>query len=139
MILEAGDNRGDELSSNAADGDSSGLDEYDSPGPEARTRLEGRAFLDLLCGTGEGARGPIRIWYLLNPRGSSGTASGTGSGTGPGTGAGTGACASCSGVIILTRGLRRDLPLVRTMSVDNKGHRGRARQCTLSNWTRAYA
>ena len=67
MILEAGDNRGDELSSSAVDGDGSGLDEDDSPDPEVRARLEGRALLDLLCGTGEGARGPIRVWYLLNP------------------------------------------------------------------------
>ena len=66
-MLEAGDNRGDELSSGAADGDGLGLDEDDSPGPKVRSRLEGWALLDLLCGTGEGARGPIRVWYLLNP------------------------------------------------------------------------
>ena len=37
----------------------------------------------------------------------------------------------------MTRGLRRDPPGVRTMSEVKKGHRGRAGQCTLSNWTRA--
>ena len=67
MILEAGDNRGDELSSSDANGDGSVLDEDDSPGPEVRARLEGRALMDLLCGTSEGARGPIRVWYLLTP------------------------------------------------------------------------
>ena len=56
LILEAGDRWGDELSSAAAgDGDE------DSPGPEVRARLEGRALLDLLCGTGEGTRGPILV------------------------------------------------------------------------------
>ena len=67
LILEAEDNRGDELTSCAADGDGSCPDDDDSLGPEVRARLEGRALLDLLCGTREGARGPIRVWYLLNP------------------------------------------------------------------------
>ena len=57
---------GDEVAF-AAVGDGSGLDDDDSPGQEVWARLEGRALLDLLCGTGEGARGPIRVWYLLNP------------------------------------------------------------------------
>ena len=48
LILEAGDNRGDELSSGTADGDGSGLDDDDSPGLDVRARLEGRALLDLL-------------------------------------------------------------------------------------------
>ena len=47
--LMAGDNWGDELSSAAAgDGDGSGLDDEDSPGPDVRARLEGRALLDRL-------------------------------------------------------------------------------------------
>ena len=66
LILEAGDNCGDEVAS-TTDGDGSGLEDKDSPGPEVRARLEGRALLDLLCGTDEGARGPILVWYLLNP------------------------------------------------------------------------
>ena len=68
LILEAGDNCGKDVAS-AADvaGDGCGLEDEDSPGPEVRARLEGRALLDLRCGTGEGARGPIRVWYLLNP------------------------------------------------------------------------
>ena len=83
MILKAGDNCGDEVASAAdVEGDGCGLEDEDSPGPEVRARLEGRALLDLLCGTGEWARGPIRVWYLLNPLGSSRTASGFGSGTG---------------------------------------------------------
>ena len=57
--------------------------------------------------------------------------------TGSGTGAGTGACSSRSGVLNLTQGLRRDPPLVRTIADVRKEHRGRAGQCTLSNWTRA--
>ena len=44
-------------------GDDWGLDEDDSPGPDVWARLEGRALLDLRCGTGDGARGPIRVWY----------------------------------------------------------------------------
>ena len=66
LILEADDNWGDEVAS-AAVGDGSGLDDDESPCPEVRAYLEGRALLDLLCGTGEGARGPIRVWYLLHP------------------------------------------------------------------------
>ena len=66
LILEAGDSWGDEVAS-ATDGDGSGRDDDDSPGQEVRARLEGRVVLDLLCGTGEGARGPIRVCYLLNP------------------------------------------------------------------------
>ena len=46
--------------------------------------------------------------------------------TGFATGAGTGACSSYSGVLNLTRGLRRDPPRVRTIAVVRKGHRGRA-------------
>ena len=67
LILKAGDNCGDDVAS-AADvaGDGVGLDEDDSPGREVRARLEGQALLDLCCGTGEGARGPIHVWYLLN-------------------------------------------------------------------------
>ena len=33
----------------------------DSRGPDVRARLEGRALLTLLRGTGDGARGPIRV------------------------------------------------------------------------------
>ena len=61
LILEAGDKFGDELSSAAGEGDGSGLDDEDSPRPDVRARLEGRALLDRLCGTGEGARGPILV------------------------------------------------------------------------------
>ena len=61
LILEAGDNWGDELSFAAVEGDSSGLDDEDSPRPDVRARLEGRALLDRLYGTGEGARGPILV------------------------------------------------------------------------------
>ena len=39
-------------------GDDWGLDEDDSPGPDVRARLEGRALLDLRCGTSDGARVP---------------------------------------------------------------------------------
>ena len=48
LILEAGDSCGDDVAS-AADvaGDGYGLDEDDSPGPDVRARLEGRALLDL--------------------------------------------------------------------------------------------
>ena len=68
LILEAGENYGEDVAS-AADvtGDDCGLEDEDSPGFKVRARLEGRALLDLRCGTGEGARGPIRVWYLLNP------------------------------------------------------------------------
>ena len=61
-ILEAGDSWGDEVAS-AADvtGDGYGLEEDDSLGPDVRARLEGRALLTLLRGTGDGARGPIRV------------------------------------------------------------------------------
>ena len=48
-------------------GDGGGLDEDDSPGPDVRARLEGRALLDLRCGTGDGIRGPILVWYRGNP------------------------------------------------------------------------
>ena len=41
-------------------------------------------------------------------------------------GAGTGACSSLSGVLNLTRGLRWDPPLVRTIAVVGREHRGRA-------------
>ena len=49
LIREAGDSCGDEVVS-AADvtGDDGGLDDDDSPGPEVRARLEGRALLALL-------------------------------------------------------------------------------------------
>ena len=95
--------------------DGGGQDEDDSPGPDLRARLEGWALLALRCGTGDGARGPIRVWYRRNPLGSSDTASGTKDGTGARTGAGAGA--SRSGVLNLTRGRRRDPPLVRTIAV----------------------
>ena len=62
LIREAGDSCGDEVASAAdATGDGGGLAEDDSPGPEVRARLEGRALLALLRGTGDGARGPIRV------------------------------------------------------------------------------
>ena len=62
LILEAGDNCYEDVVS-AADvtGDGGGRDEDDSPGPDVRARLEGQALLDLGCGTGDGARGPIRV------------------------------------------------------------------------------
>ena len=61
-ILEAGYSWGDEVAS-AADvtGDGCGLEEDDSPGPDVRARLEGQALLTLLRGTGDGARGPMRV------------------------------------------------------------------------------
>ena len=63
LIREAGNSCGDEVTSAAdATGDGGGLEEDDSPGPELRARLEGRALLTLLRGTGDGARGPIRVW-----------------------------------------------------------------------------
>ena len=62
LIREAGESCGDEVASVAdATGDGGGLAEDDSPGPEVRARLEGRALLILLRGTGDGARGPIRV------------------------------------------------------------------------------
>ena len=86
LILEAGDNCGEDVVSAAnVAGDGWGLDEDDSPGPDVRARLEGRALLDLRCGTGDGAQGPILVWYSRNPYGSSGTGDGTGAGTGAGT------------------------------------------------------
>ena len=59
LILEAGDNCCEDVVS-AADvtGDGGVLDEDDSLGPDVRAHLEGRALLDLRCGTGEGARVP---------------------------------------------------------------------------------
>ena len=48
-ILEAGDSYGDEVASAAdATGDGGGREEEDSPGPDVRARLEGRALLTLL-------------------------------------------------------------------------------------------
>ena len=44
LILEAGDRWGDELSS-AREGDGSGRDVDNSPKPDVRARLEGRALL----------------------------------------------------------------------------------------------
>ena len=62
LIREAGDSCGDEVASvGDATGDGGGLVEDDSPGPDVRARLEGRALLALLRGTGDGARGPIRV------------------------------------------------------------------------------
>ena len=54
LIREAGDSCGDEVAS-AADGtgDGCGLEEDDSPGPDVRALLEGRALLTLLRGTGD--------------------------------------------------------------------------------------
>ena len=61
-IREAGESCGDEVASAAdATGDGGGLEDDDSPGPEVRARLEGRALLTLLRDTGDGARGPIRV------------------------------------------------------------------------------
>ena len=62
LIREVGDSCGEEVASAAdATGDDGGLEEDDSPGPDVRARLEGRALLTLLWGTGDGARGPIRV------------------------------------------------------------------------------
>ena len=44
-----------------ATGDGGGLEDDDSPGPDVRVRLEGRALLTLLRGTSDGARGPILV------------------------------------------------------------------------------
>ena len=62
LILEACDSCGYEVAS-AADvtGDRCGRENDDSPGPDVRARLEGRALLTLLRSTGDGARGPIRV------------------------------------------------------------------------------
>ena len=49
------------MSVGGATGEDGGLEDDDSPGPEVRARLEGRALLALLRGTGDGARGPIRV------------------------------------------------------------------------------
>ena len=49
LIREAGDSCGEGVVSAAdATGDDGGLDDDDSPGPEVRARLEGRALLALL-------------------------------------------------------------------------------------------
>ena len=49
LIHEAGDSCGDEVASATdATGDGGGLEEDDSPGPEVRARLEGRALLTIL-------------------------------------------------------------------------------------------
>ena len=62
LILDAGEIGGDEVASAAdATGDGGSLAEDDSPGPEVRARLEGRALLTLLRGTRDGARGPIHV------------------------------------------------------------------------------
>ena len=61
-ILEAGDGCGDEVASAADETrDGCGREDDDSPGPDVRARLEGRALLTLLRGTGDGACGPIRV------------------------------------------------------------------------------
>ena len=61
-ILEAGDSCGEEVAS-AADvtRDGCGREDDDSPGLDMRACLEDRALLTLLRGTGDGARGPIRV------------------------------------------------------------------------------
>ena len=62
LIREAGDSCGDEVTSVAdVTGDGGGREDDDSPGLEVRARLEGRALLALLRGTGDGAQGPIRV------------------------------------------------------------------------------
>ena len=61
-ILEAGDSCGDKVASAADEtGDGCDREDDDSPGPDVRARLEGRALLTLPRGTGDGARGPIRV------------------------------------------------------------------------------
>ena len=62
LIREAGDSCGDDVASvSDATGDGGGLEDDASLGPDVRARLEGRALLTLLHGTGDGARGPIRV------------------------------------------------------------------------------
>ena len=62
LILKAGDSYGDKVASAADEtGDGCGREDDDSPGPDVRARLEGRALLTLLRGTGDGARSPIRV------------------------------------------------------------------------------
>ena len=49
LIREAGDSCGEDVASvGDATGDGGGLADDDSPGPEVRARLEGRALLALL-------------------------------------------------------------------------------------------
>ena len=56
LIREAGESCGEDVASAAdATGDGGGLAEDDSPGPDVR------ALLTLLWGTGDGARGLIRV------------------------------------------------------------------------------
>ena len=63
LIREAGDSCGDEVASvGDTTGEDGGLVDDDSPGPRcAGPRLDGRALLALLRGTGDGARGPIPV------------------------------------------------------------------------------
>ena len=62
LIQEAGDNYCEDVVSTVdVTGDGGGRDEDDSLGPDVRARFEGRTLLALLCGTGDGARGPIRV------------------------------------------------------------------------------
>ena len=62
LIREAGDSCGEDVASVAdVTGEGGGREDDDSPGPDVRARLEGRALLTLLRGTGDGARGPIRV------------------------------------------------------------------------------
>ena len=62
LIRDAGDSCGDEVASvGDATGEDGGLEDDDSPRPVVRARLEVRALLALLRGTGDGARGPIRV------------------------------------------------------------------------------
>ena len=65
LILEAGDNWGDEPWP-ARGGDGSSLDLEDSPGPDVRAYLEGRALRRGLGCTKERARGPARVRYRLD-------------------------------------------------------------------------
>ena len=59
LIREAGESGGDEVASTAdATGDGGGPAEHDWPEPEVRARLEGRALLTLLRGTGMGPEVP---------------------------------------------------------------------------------
>ena len=57
LILEAGDRWGDELSS-TGEGDGSGRDDEDSPGPDVRARLEGRPSCVVSEASGKGPRVP---------------------------------------------------------------------------------